>query len=588
MTRRHEWLERLIESRLAWLTLLIIVAAVYYGSYFMYGINFRDEGGTIALVAQRLLEGERPFKEVVLGYNVMWFYPVVALFKVVGVHFVLMRAYFLALSALAAVLAFFAVEKVSRRPWFAFLVALLPLLVPGMTFKNYMPLLAIANTLCLLHVALAPLNTREIAIKTVIGGAVLGLTFLIRIDLGIFFSVLWLGLHLLRTLDCDEPWKRRLLAAAAGIAIVGGTAWIVHLPVLVDARNRGFEREFVGQYTAWVESMREAARYRLARLKASKRAPTPAPRIAAETPATATVESAHSWNREILQRSGLREFRYARNKQQRAFVVLTYVPLLVIIPLVLWATVALVQAAFSDVPHTVTRPLAALVVLGGALTTFPQFFFFRPDPPHLSEFSPGYWVGTFCAAILLGSSRRDFHSDRRFFAGLILLVLTAHAGYYLWRMLPDRWVGTIAVKKGRTKYFRGENGVRIFVTRREMEGLNTIHGLIREHSKPGEYLVAYPYHPAFNVLSNRPTYEKNVYVDNATRTKNWDNEAIARFKKFKPAVIILSDWDINGNEASRFSVWATKTKTWIETHYVYQGTWMEWYEVYTRPKTHSE
>jgi hypothetical protein len=59
--------------------LLLIVAGFYYGSYYRHSINFRDEGGTVALLAKRLLDGERPFLDVVLGYNVLWFYPIVAL-----------------------------------------------------------------------------------------------------------------------------------------------------------------------------------------------------------------------------------------------------------------------------------------------------------------------------------------------------------------------------------------------------------------------------------------------------------------------------------------------------------------------------
>ena len=42
-----------------------------------YGIGFRDEGQTVAFLAQRLLNGETPLKDVVLSYNVLWFYPVV-------------------------------------------------------------------------------------------------------------------------------------------------------------------------------------------------------------------------------------------------------------------------------------------------------------------------------------------------------------------------------------------------------------------------------------------------------------------------------------------------------------------------------
>ena len=71
-------------------------------------------------------------------------------------------------------------------------------------------------------------------------------------------------------------------------------------------------------------------------------------------------------------------------------------------------------------------------------------------------------------------------------------------------------------------------------------------------------------------------------------TTRWDDEAIARFEKFQPAVIVLSDWDINGTDASRFSVWAVKTKTWIQSNYVHQGTYIagsDAFEIYTRTAT---
>ena len=177
---------RITSSRLTWLLLLLAVAFCYYGSYYRHGINFRDEGGTVTLLSKRLLEGERPFREVVLGYNVLWFYPVVGLFKLFGVSFVLLRIYCFVLSTVTALLAYLAVLKAfeSRArlhggripafyPAFAFAVALFPLLVPGMTFKNYIPLLAVANSFCLLHVALEPLNTARFYWKTAIGGVIL-------------------------------------------------------------------------------------------------------------------------------------------------------------------------------------------------------------------------------------------------------------------------------------------------------------------------------------------------------------------------------------------------------------------------------
>ena len=227
-------------------------------------------------------------------------------------------------------------------------------------------------------------------------------------------------------------------------------------------------------------------------------------------------------------------------------------------------------------------------MLGGALTAFPQFFFFRPDAPHLSEFSPAFWIAVTCSLVLLGAHEGSWLDRRRLASRLLIVFISLHAVLYLWRTLPDRWTGTIAVRKGRAKLFEAENGVRVYVSKKEHAGLTTILGLIRRHSRPGDYLVAYPYHPSFNVLADRPTYEKNVYVDNATRSKYWDTEAISRIKQFAPAVIILSDWDINSTGSSRFSVWALETKTWIQTNYVHQGTYLDWYEVYTRPTSEGD
>jgi hypothetical protein len=212
---------------------------------------------------------------------------------------------------------------------------------------------------------------------------------------------------------------------------------------------------------------------------------------------------------------------------------------------------------------------------------------------------PGYWVAAFSAAILLGwSELRRTSWAARMFACLFMLALAAHAGLYLWRMLPDRWTGTIAARatfqKGkdggwhlhanRNTLFHGENGVDVYVTKKEHTALEELKSLVNAHStSPNDYLIAYPYHPQINLLANRRTYEKNVYVDNATCGPGWNEAAIGRIQQYRPNVIVLSDWAINGTEDSRFSVWAEKTKTWIQTNYLLQNKLLE-FEIYTRPE----
>src|SRR5437016_5419855 len=97
---RLETLRALAQRRDAWLAVLLIVALCWFASYVRYSIGFKDEGGTVALIAKRMLAGERPFIDIVPGYNVMWFYPVVGLFKLFGVNFVLLRGYCFFLSTI--------------------------------------------------------------------------------------------------------------------------------------------------------------------------------------------------------------------------------------------------------------------------------------------------------------------------------------------------------------------------------------------------------------------------------------------------------------------------------------------------------
>jgi hypothetical protein len=576
---------RVAAMRWPWLVLLLIMAVSYYGSYYRHSINFRDEGGTVALLSKRLLDGERPFLDVVLGYNVLWFYPVVGLYKLFGVSFVLLRVYCFALSTLTAVLGFLAVWKAGEpadgkapsswwRGLLAFAVSLLLVLVPGMTFKNYMPLLAVANSLCLLHVALAPVGSREALWKSLIGGV------------GLFCMVLWFGLHALRIFSGGVSLNRRIASSLLSIVLIAVTAWAVHVPVWLDAKRRRFDQQFVAQYSAWVGSLGQALHFRVA--APQKQVKIPTADAQAVEPATIEREKApaHSWNREILKRNAWRDLRGDKSANERALTILTYAPLLSLLPLIFFATVRFGRASWQGQSSESNRSLAALVAIGGALTTFPQFFFFRPDSPHLSEFSPGFWVAVGASLLLLripGSARSLIG---RWLGRLLVLLVVLHAALYLWRMLPDRWTGTIAARNGRSQMFSAENGVQVYVSKREKRGLEPLLKLLREHSKPGEYLVAYPYHPAINLLADRPTYEKNVYIDNATRSKNWDRQAIKRFEKFRPAVIVLSEWDINGTEGSRFSIWATRTKTWVQTNYIYQGTYLE-FEVYTRPPQQS-
>ena len=94
-----------------------IFAMIYYAAYYRSGLNFSGEGGTVAIIAMRLLDGQRPIVDTFLGYNVMWFYPVAWLFQVTGPDYTALRIFFFALCTVTGILAFFVVRRVTGSGW---------------------------------------------------------------------------------------------------------------------------------------------------------------------------------------------------------------------------------------------------------------------------------------------------------------------------------------------------------------------------------------------------------------------------------------------------------------------------------------
>ncbi len=331
-----ETVAELAHRRWAWLVLLLVFALCYYGSYVRHGISFRDEGGTVAVLSKRLLEGQRPFLEVELGYNVLWFYPVVGLFKIFGVSFVLLRAYCFALSTITAVFGFFAIDRVTRRPWFAFLVGLLLVLIPGSTFKNYIPLMAVANICCLLQYVLAgwevpagpmeemasPLESRVPWRWLFRGALVLGVTWLIRVEIGNFATVLWVGAIALRSLDFSVPPRTRFTRLMGGWLLLIVTVCAVHLPVVLNARHRGFAEPFLAQYVQWPKSIVIALTERFGRRQQRTEPPVPPPPSSAALDPAAKLaplpeENEHSLNRQILARPTVKDLFESDNTDEK-------------------------------------------------------------------------------------------------------------------------------------------------------------------------------------------------------------------------------------------------------------------------------
>ncbi len=555
----------------------MLTAIFYYGSYLQYWFNPHDEGGTAAFNAMRLLEGELPLRDVKLNYNLLWFFPIVGLFKIFGVNFILMRGYFFSLSVITALCGWMLARHVTRREWIALAIGLALVIFPGSQFKNYIPLICVANTLCLVLTALATANAPErFWRRAAVGGLVLGFSLLIRIDIAYFFVVMWGGMLFLRLFDVRLKAKARFIDGLAAAAVICSGIVVTHLPVYAVARAKGFDQDFLEQYPRMAAKF--AVELGLDRFQGQELPTNDGARRAGKNKVAKSFRAVAAPNvsKETKPRVTWNEFKSFQKADTSVLFLLTYMPLLALLGLVGWAAFGTIAALFGG-RFTMDYPsMLGLLLLGGALTTFPQFFFFRPDRPHLSEFMPGFIVASTCAVVLMK------RGPGRWLLSTYLVVIL---GLFGWFAMDHYSAGTIAarttIKRNKRVLFHGANGVNVYVHQREFEELEGVRRAIVENSKAGEWVVCYPYQPGYNVMTDRPTYERDLYIDNAESGRNWNGQTISRIEKKQPAVVVIDDRAINKIEDSRFSRWAQPVYDFVRTHYHHAGTF-DTVEVYAR------
>ncbi len=556
---------------LRWLpTLLIIAAALaYYGSYLRYWFNPHDEGGTVCLIAQRLMQGERPWLDVALGYNVGWFYPLVGLFHLTGVNYLAARAFFFALSTLPALLGCGIVRRVGGPRWLGVAVGLVLVVLPGSQFKNYIPLAGMANTACLIHLLTTdPAARRKWLTAIALGGAVLGLTALVRVEIAIFFAVIWALLLLLVLLDKRLAFPQRAVNWVLGGVLLTTVVCAVQVPPYFYLRSLGVESYFTDQVPAWLHGLQDGVSDQIG----APEKPAPAPVATAENAAVKTSPPVP--DRTTLRRHALSGIWHPRtyaglpgDRWDRVLAFLTHAPLagfgLFFLGGVFGCARRVVRGDFKLNEHS----MKWLLLIGGSLATFPQFFFFRPDRPHLSEFMPGYILAMTACVSLLWPRGEKRTRPRILLASAFAACFLAHLAVFALFAFQHPSAGTAAARTGRKTKFAAENGVAVHASKKEAASLTIVRDTILAHSRPGDFLVCYPYNPGYNLMTNRRTYVHNVYIDNATHEPGWAAQTIRDFEEKKPAVIVIDNRAINGSAASRFSHWAAPVYDYVRIHY---------------------
>jgi hypothetical protein len=551
--------------------LLILLAFLYYGSYFLNGLNLGGEGGTTAVLAMRLIEGQRMTVDSFLGYNLLWFMPVVWLFGWTGPDYLAMKAFFFVLSGITALLGWVVVRRVSHSGLLALAVACTLVLIPGMIFRNYMGFLGVANQLALLSAFVLPARGPRTRMALIaLSGMVLGLTFLVRVEVGLFMGVIWLGLLVLNPFWPGRP--RAFVESLAGGALGACLLVVVHVPFAFDAHTRGYAPQFYSQYTDFIGLLRWEFQKQFAR---------PAPAAAADDGGAAVMQAGGGAPAEVVVPAGRRpkaplaDVISGRKARDRFFAAALYLPVALAPLLAAGAGVAAVAALRRSDADLWRDALVVGVTVGCALTLFPQYFFFRPDTPHISEFMVPFLTALACAlAVVVRRAARSPSVPRVALACGVAAAVGLQAWVHYGHAWPKESAGTAAARKHGPVEFRGQNNVRALLRPAHAEALQALHNAIVAHSDPADWVVCLPYSPTINFMTDRPSYLWDLYTDNTMAGPRFDEERIAELLKYQPAAVVIDHRAINNTEASRFPNWAPAFYAHLRANYDFAGEFL--------------
>jgi hypothetical protein len=563
--------------------LLLVFSIGYYSAYALSGLDLQGEGGTIGVIAMRLNAGARPIADTFLGYNLFWFAPVAGLFSVFGPSYLAIKIFFFALCTVTGQLGYRILLRATGRPLLSFTGALLIILVPGMQFRNYMGFLAVGNLFFLLEAFVfeQPSLTHRFCWLGASAFCV-AFTYLFRIDLGTFFSVLLVGTAAVHLLLGPGRFRTRLWCGAAAGPMLLLAFFLVHYPVDQYARAKHFETEFWAQYNQWWADIGYRSLTLLDRVK-SRSAQSSSPSSLPPSPKAATSVSPSGANPDTVQTApnndrstrplpSVESIFLAPRAKQRELAFLLYAPLVSSLVILLVAIGLAFWGIRRNDARSKTISFVLLVALGSALTLFPQYFFFRPDPPHLSEMMCLFVLVSIIAlglALDLSKTRRQRWQR---WAGIVWIsFLCLHLWIYARYGVNQPWMGAIAIKKkGETKA-EFANQVIAYLPRATKAEYQQLFHAIESNSGPDDYVVSFPYSPMIDFMTNRRSYLYNLYVDNSTRAENFDAQAIADIEKYRPRIIAIDNVAMNASEPSRFSAWAAKTLAYVQSHYRYLG-----------------
>lgn len=585
--------------------LFLVFALAYYALYYNAGLVLSGEAGSNALIAMRINEGWLPIRDMFIGYNIGWFLPLSGIYALFGPHLLLTKIFFLALCVITGAAGYLLVRRVTGRSAPAVLAGVFMILMPGAFFRNYMGFIGVLSASALVFGLVLDHPTRAKRILWMAYcGAVLSLCFLIRIEPMWLVGVVFLGLVVLYPFRRGQSALRRAGNLLPGLVAMAAAFAMVHAPVVIATERAGYGKEFRGQYESMYHMILWELRHEMEKWKPS--AGLPRPRdvkavhasivpVVTGAPAASAMEAqaavpagpappADTYRGDRRQRPDVRDI--LEWKGAPFFALAMYFPLLSAPVFAVLGAWMFFFGGRRGLAAEQSTGLALLAVTGCALALFPQYFFFRPDSVHLAEFMVPYYAA---AAIALACSVHILTTSGTVPGRGIGMVCALVAALQF--VLPFNGLfgregsGSIRIARGKSVLFTAENGTAFRISPAEQPVWEGLRDTILAHSRPGGYVVTFPYVPLLNVITNRPSYQRRLYVDNATADPAFFEETISQFAQFAPEVVVIDNRKINNTEESRFRNWAAPVDQYLRKNYQSAGIFGERFEVFVKADT---
>ena len=492
---------------------LAALSAAYYALYIHAGFNTADDGN-YAQTAYELFLG-RPPQDLDLSYGLLWYETGAMLFHLFGVNFILVKLLFFTVITLTSLLLFYCLAAVSGSALFAATLAVVIALVPAFPATSFYGLCVLLNAAA--QIRLAARMKQGTVMDGALAGAALAFSFQIRPDFGFIFSAPLAAVVILAFWPVRLDTARKIFAGV----ILGFTA--IAIPAAIAALAGGYGALITHQYLDYPMLLVDLLLNGLSGL--------------GSTPGADAAST-------VLARPGF---------STPGLAALVYLPIIVFAAFGVSLLLTLRTKLRQDPVGAQTAIGQAVIALATGVSTFPHYFFFRPDLSHIANFMPGFVLMT---GVFLIQLKRAAGWPRLMTGGAVIAI--ACIALYVGIGLPSPATGSIGMTQGRTAPFQADNGVDVRVDPGELQFLTLLRDTVAANSKPGDAIVCVPYCPGVAFMTGRRMLLHNFYVDDSflVLRPQWLPSAIAETKAARPPVAIVQDWAINGTERSRFANWA--------------------------------